>query len=57
MAAGIIDGFRQTVASLPGVSALRGYAEDRPMRRNLETLDSAAATKARSAMEYIPTNR
>ena len=57
MAAGVIDVFRQAAASLPGVNALRSYAEDRPMRRELQAVGSAATAKARSATEYIPTNR
>lgn len=57
MAAEAIDSLRQMTGSLPGVSALGSYARDRPIRRELQSLGSAAADKARSATQFMSTNR
>jgi hypothetical protein len=57
MSAQLLDAARQAVQALPGVSALRSYADEREMRANAAELRGAAARQARSALEYIPTNR
>ncbi len=55
--ANFLDRLRGAAGSFPGVSALRGYAEQRPVRAEQRALEAAAADKTRFATDFMPTNR
>lgn len=56
-AAGAVKKAGQLTAVVPGVSAMRSYAADRPARLNIREIDHAAAVKERSEMPFVRTNR
>jgi hypothetical protein len=47
----------QVLRLVPFVAPLEGLAEDRPQRRYLESIDRASRRAARTAPDFLPTNR
>ncbi len=53
----VLDGAKSAIGGLPGVSTLRGLAEDSPQQRYLSSVRGAAEREARAATDFVPTLR
>jgi len=54
---GVVDRLKAVGMALPGVAALRSYADQRPQRAYEHTIRRAQAVKDRADPEFLPTNR
>ncbi len=57
LTAGFVDTAKKGLELIPGVSTLKGYAEDAPSRSYAAEVRNAAKKKAREQLKFVPTNR